>query len=418
MDGTACGVCKLALNSLTDRDTGEIEYFHSRPWIDHDHAPVAVVLDPLDVAMSCDFCTTEEEPVTVYVGDEIIFNQQGYTPGWAACSRCDAFVFTEDLDGLAEHAANVAAARMRVQVRDPRPMWATFMATIHTRRTLTTVARLAPSRLPKARDALVRTWGDSAPKASAPSGRELGGLLASSLGQAQMDWLSSEFTTLAGAAATNLDIDEHPLTEESLPSPHGLLVWADMVASMPGRVPGYADVIAVSWTRCGEGVILVPYARVEQVIPTLDKDLQDLRRAAGWLVPVGLPINVTFGAPSHADPWIADLVRMVASSWYLMAQPGVADVSHALVDKSLKGAYRRARRPPPVVRIVDLRRRQRAAGGATGRTWSLSVRFMVSGHWRHYAPERDLRPRYITPYLKGPDGAPLKTPTPVVRVLR
>lgn len=525
MESMACRVCKLALNVYTNVVTGEKEYIHSRPWVDQNHEPVPAALDLASVKMACDFCPTEQPPVTVYIGDEITFEVDGsnntYSPGWTACQRCDQLIFAENIDALLGHVWEVTAARIAeaqgpaaerdrkahaerllreelakvhlpmsalgrlspadlaaaarggrsslkalrrgldsslaaraleaaaraaeklandrspwealveagaaapselefAERHDPRPLWAKFLPTIHTRQNLSPVTRLMPARLPKARDALMRSWLAGSDRFSALAGPDLAARLASSLHEAELTWLSSEFTTLAGAAATNLDLDEHPLTVHDLPATDGMVVWADMVAPMPGRVPGYADVIAVSWTQHGDTVIVVPYAQVEQVIPTAEADLQELRRDAGWLVPVAPPVIVAFGAPLEADEWTTDLVRIVASTWFLTAQPGVAEVQPVVLDKALYKAYARARRPSPSVRLVDLRRRKRAAA-VPGRTYSLTVRFMVDGHWRNqaYGPGRALRRRrYIWDYLKGPAGAPLKLKTPVVRVLR
>lgn len=432
LEALACRVCKVALNLFTDQSDGTQEYFHSRAWLDFDHEADPVALAPADIQMACDFCPTDEAPLTVFIGDEIQHrfgrSDNTYSPGWSACRRCDQLVVEQNLDAMRDRtfemidvqtAASGGRLAPTLAKRDPRPLWEKFIPTIHIRQTLTSVVRLTPTRIPKARDALMRAW---ARPSKTPHGPELTALLAASLEMAELDWVSAEFTTLAGAAATNLDLVDLDLAPDDLPDPHGLVVWADMVAAMPDRVQGYADVIALSWTRHDDNVILVPYAQAEQVVPVPDKDLQELRSRIGWLVPVCAPIVVPFGFVEETDPWTVDLLRIVVSTWFLMAQPGVAAFTPAELDRSLVRSYTRNQRPPPVVRIVDLRRRAPRAG-TSGGTFSYSVRFMVNGFWRRqaYGTGRALRRwRYITPYLKGPAGAPFKVPTdvPVVRVLR
>lgn len=68
----------------------------------------------------------------------------------------------------------------------------------------------------------------------------------------------------------------------------------------------------------------------------------------------------------------------------------------------------------PAIRVVELRRRSTAPAhehGADSPEWS--CQWVVRGHWRQQAcgPERALRqPRWILPYVKGPEDKPLKPP--------
>lgn len=71
----------------------------------------------------------------------------------------------------------------------------------------------------------------------------------------------------------------------------------------------------------------------------------------------------------------------------------------------------------PLLRVVELRRR-RPEGTSAHREdpveWS--SRWLVRGHWRQqWCPgSQSHRPVWITPYVKGPDGKPLKTPSATV----
>jgi hypothetical protein len=69
----------------------------------------------------------------------------------------------------------------------------------------------------------------------------------------------------------------------------------------------------------------------------------------------------------------------------------------------------------PEVRVIELRRTKQAhrsepGGDALPVNWS--CQWVVDGHWRHQpcGPGRtDRRLIYITPYVKGPEGLPMKT---------
>jgi hypothetical protein len=66
--------------------------------------------------------------------------------------------------------------------------------------------------------------------------------------------------------------------------------------------------------------------------------------------------------------------------------------------------------PNPTVNTVALRRSQHSDDSpilATGREYR--HQWIVSGHWRKqwYPSIEDHRPIWISPHIKGPDGAPL-----------
>jgi hypothetical protein len=72
----------------------------------------------------------------------------------------------------------------------------------------------------------------------------------------------------------------------------------------------------------------------------------------------------------------------------------------------------------PVVRVVELRRREHIGGKhaveSVEREWS--CQWVVRGHWRQqpYPKAGVIRPLWITPYVKGPEDKPLKPPRATV----
>lgn len=67
----------------------------------------------------------------------------------------------------------------------------------------------------------------------------------------------------------------------------------------------------------------------------------------------------------------------------------------------------------PLIRVVELRRRQtRSEHSNEHEAVEWSCQWIVSGHWRNqwYPSLNDYQPRWIMPYVKGPEDAPLKPP--------
>jgi hypothetical protein len=120
-----------------------------------------------------------------------------------------------------------------------------------------------------------------------------------------------------------------------------------------------------------------------------------------------------------------DPLAGLVASWLIIAQQ-LTRSEPAAVDPPIRKAYARAHRPPPEVRLVpDKPGTPRPASTSTvgDRTPSGRARpdhrFWVSGHERNqaYGPGRALRKTIVVdPFLKGPEGAPIKAST-TVRVL-
>lgn len=73
-----------------------------------------------------------------------------------------------------------------------------------------------------------------------------------------------------------------------------------------------------------------------------------------------------------------------------------------------------------VVRTVSLRRKitNQSRGNETDHEWH--CRWLVGGHWRKqwYSATKEHKPKYIAPYVKGPENMPLKQPQPTVFVAK
>jgi hypothetical protein len=120
-------------------------------------------------------------------------------------------------------------------------------------------------------------------------------------------------------------------------------------------------------------------------------------------------------------------VSVVGAAWLLMGQPAVAGTR--TIDSAPPQPRPRptpdsppaAPRPPSTVTIIELRRpatNHDATRGKSDRRYKR--RWWVGGHWRQQAcgPRNSQRkPKWIAPYVKGPEAAPLAK-TDRVHVLR
>lgn len=109
-------------------------------------------------------------------------------------------------------------------------------------------------------------------------------------------------------------------------------------------------------------------------------------------------------------------VSVVGAAWLLMSQPGVAETrtiaNTGSGSRAASGAPKPDVAPIPQVTLVDLRRPARppheAPGGTSDR--GFNRRWWVGGHWRQQAcgpNHSERRPKWIAPYIKGPQDKPL-----------
>jgi hypothetical protein len=392
---------------------------------------------------------------------------------WSGCNICDRYVLEGDLEGLA---ASVLRSKANRGTRDPHVIaewrrtnmarWQQFIPNITRRRLINPPALdpINPRNMPRIRNRLIRFLSDEnfsafgSPKVMILPGPDAGfpddltvmttnpaedvgeaycARIVRGLELAELYHVSEDFTGLA--LSSGADLTDLSVTPEELPSPHGMIMWQVPIMTADARhTPGAdeAQIICASWTTIsGLGVWINWYVRTDQINPgnTL------MREAAGLLLPwangsglrFGEPVKGTVGEPEDGhpahDPDGMGSFRTLLATWFLINQPGVAQQQVEVTnDKQLIKRARREGRQPPTVRLVDLRhaKAHRAAavdGGPTGR--QVTVRFPVRGHWRRqaYGPKRGLRrSMYIAPFMKGPEGAPLKSggTVPVVRVLQ
>ncbi|MGK5740113.1 hypothetical protein [Micromonospora sp. URMC 103] len=233
--------------------------------------------------------------------------------------------------------------------------------------------------------------------------------IAAGLDRACLFWIESHFTDLAEHAAAHLP--DVTISRDLIPATDGLVVWSRPITPQ--------QITAVSWTSSDDGWQLVKYRTIGGGLDATP--LQRLREQVGWLAPIrAAHVHETQTLPSGGHPAAA-----LVATWLLVAQKA-ADITEADVGKALRKRYARTNRPAQEVRIVRIRAHQatrtppRTEPTADDPESGYRSRFWVSGHWRNqpYGPGRSLRrPVYISPFLRGPDDAPIILST-TVRVLR
>jgi hypothetical protein len=241
-------------------------------------------------------------------------------------------------------------------------------------------------------------------------------------------WLDSLSTDLFGATAYQVtaeiitlaenlrDHGEHATaTPEDLPAPWGF-AWLDSPIGTANTAGVELPVHAFSWaqvpslrmgaTRARPGVRLRCWSYLDSPQP--------------WRM--GLSGQVTFqlvpgGMPD--DPGL----RLIHKLWLLMGME-ITAISRELPDRHAR--KRAANLRHQHVNVVTLRRPKHAqpASGGPHRHVDWSCTWIVRGHTRHYdhalktGPNAGQTEVFIKPYLKGPDGLPLRASDILYRLSR
>jgi hypothetical protein len=471
-----CDTCGELLNRFTSGDNEGV-WVHPRPYATYDHEPVPRAKPRDDFRdTTCDFCGLKLPPHYRYVGERmrqraINGGVHDYGTVWTACRECSELIDDGDMDGLLSRLQRVSPSRFtkglsRDELASWRAnvveTWLTFLRTVHDKiyaGPQREPTRLNPRMMPKLQLGLLKFWRDpglqelyfqrraeNGQTHSLPGvhiGREdhfmvqippgdrvpdeawtnhVQHLCAGIMGS-ELYWIAENFTQLAIMAGK--DLTSLNLTRESLPSKFGFMVYDRAIGEIP-RPNGAAGIRAVSWTLIPGGIWINLYVQGEDGDP--DIDVVEMREQRGYLISLnsgsGLPFDTDGPPVEQVDDEKFGWIKTIYATWFLIGQPGVAESHPAPVDKKLARSYQRANgRRLPDVQLIDLRHQPRRAApeveGRPGR--KLTVRVFRRGHWKQqaYGPKRGLRrPIYVSEYIAGPDGAPLKARGQTVKVLR
>lgn len=221
---------------------------------------------------------------------------------------------------------------------------------------------------------------------------------------------------LVSAAAES--VPRFPLPRDLVPAPHGFIRLAghlpmpDM-AELTGEekrrlaelhAGGIAGLLWISVTMVADdltadGITVVAFSAMPPPLGALPIGHLRWRYGAVW------PLETESGAASFVPiSWVATFFRFIAQRILTAERRPIRN----------RAARRRFADSPlhdPVVRVVELRRRetyQREILESEPAEWS--CQWLVRGHWHRYHTREGLQPRWVNPYVKGPDDKPLKPP--------
>lgn len=254
---------------------------------------------------------------------------------------------------------------------------------------------------------------------------------------ADLYFVTSEMTSLALEAAKS--IPTFSLLPSDLPSPHGVMYFEHGVGSSTNKDYGVMETpyVAVSWgpVTLGGTNTAGAYEERRHVWVSFFTDA----RAVAWQmaqakVPQGkrakylsevtqlgplsydnevlLPFTTNPElTPPDVSEFSGDSLRgsslLVLTAWLLMQQP-IACVAEEVPDRQTRRRMeRRGVSDLEPVRVITLRHQRSASSGDGSREFH--HRWMVKGHWRNqwYASQERHVPIWISPHIKGPEGAPI-----------
>ena len=227
--------------------------------------------------------------------------------------------------------------------------------------------------------------------------------------------ISRPIEAMIRSAAESLP-DDVMLHGDDLPYPSGLIMGEDRLFG------GQADVLF--WDGHGHEGTERSYEYGVTAFIEYRQHPQYLWTATSW--PVGYPItelqhdeetkaaNIT---PEHE----LEQRRFFAAFCYFVKQRILTESRERADRPARRRAEREGRNPEESIRVVQLRASEvHSYGDERDRSFEYSVRWIVRGHWRNqYHPSTGRHePKWIMPYVKGPDGAPVKNPVRLFSVSR
>lgn len=277
-----------------------------------------------------------------------------------------------------------------------------------------------PRDLPAIRAELLREWSPGgglrriAPVVSRAGGHEFAPAWETGVLQAAELWfVGSAMCDLLAAAAPTMP--PTPLSAPLVPDPAGLVIFQTPLAGIDAE--GSDRPVLVSAYLWGpaiwQGVSLLGVTVYGPSSTSADPVVMWPVGGLTWR-PGCTTDESEATEPSRAASMIEDR-RLLAALWVLSQQPGLATSVRNVPQTRNRQKLRRNAPAPEPVRVVHLRHapapdHDAPTGSDQRRTYR--HRWAVSGHWRQQAYGRgwsERRPLYINPYLKGPEGAPIKT---------
>lgn len=139
------------------------------------------------------------------------------------------------------------------------------------------------------------------------------------------------------------------------------------------------------------------------------------RHSASFQIPLGKPVLESDSMNGASDIRFAYRQTQWFSAFLAFIQQRLLTTRAARPDRATRRRINSLMPETEIVRVVELRRkevRHRDTGERVDVDWS--CQWVVRGHWHNYHTKDGLQPRWITPYVKGPENKPLKPPRATV----
>ena len=228
-------------------------------------------------------------------------------------------------------------------------------------------------------------------------------------------WSPELCRVLEGAAA---QIPDFTLTPDLLPTPSGFVIFdKPLVNGWSADLPleGLTWIKMTDMDRRGASGVaffaLISGRSIPYAMPTVDifwdygKSSQDL---------------LTLARKSKtSDPEFFGLLQIFGTMLLFLKQEILVS-PETTVNRALRRRMETDTRLKlePVVRVIELRRRVYSSHPASEHTGAteFACQWMVRGHWRQqwYPSLNRHQPKWIMPYVKGPEDKPLKPPSATV----
>jgi hypothetical protein len=206
----------------------------------------------------------------------------------------------------------------------------------------------------------------------------------------------------------------YSLREDMLPSPFGF-VWFARPVSLPSGSHEPRNLTAFSWGHA-------PQANAMWFVTYLQHPIRSngvLGSSGFWEYGHETPAFGPAGLDGLVQARLTLQVKVIAAAFLFLNQSVLTAVRHQAERHVRHRAERERWQNEPVVRVVELRRREQIGEKSTPvepveREWS--CQWVVRGHWRQqfYPSRHGTQPIWITPYVKGPEDKPLKLPRATV----
>lgn len=235
-------------------------------------------------------------------------------------------------------------------------------------------------------------------------------------------------TTCDLVAATASAIPNMTLRPEDLIAPFGFCWFArPLPLTTPEFVGRDVPLLGYAWGEVpGNGVMLIPF------VPVVERPSGGPAQMVMWRYGDSLEDLTTnvkdlaLGEMKMIDPETSALrrceqMRYIAACTAFMNQRILAR-RREMADRNTRRRLERAGwTHEPMIQVVTLRRAHAAntTTDAAHDPVEWSCQWVVSGHWRqqYYPSTGEHRPLFVLPYIKGPEGLPIKAPAERVFVV-